>query len=541
MQYNHTMKHPWHHITTIYQIYPRSFRDSSGDGIGDLKGIIQKLDYIKKLGFETIWISPFFASPQSDFGYDIAHYTEISPEYGTMEDALQLIEDVHQRGMKIIFDMVMNHTSIEHVWFKESRSSRDNTKADWYIWRDKPNNWLSMTGGSGWHYAPERDQYYWASFLPFQPDLNYHNPEVKQTMLDIVRFWLGKGVDGFRLDIFNVIYKDANFRDNPFSFKLIPTEDDPSGFFQEAKYTLNQPESFEFARELRKVCSGFGEKLLLGEVSGKQTIIRNFLGGEANDGLGLVFDFEMLDFKFNAAYFRSLIQKIEAHFPDPFMPVYTFSNHDRRRSIHRLGEDQKKAKLLAMLQLTVRGVPCMYYGEEIGMTDLPMPFSTALDPIPHKFKLMPRFVFELLGMAINRDEVRTPMQWDASKHAGFSTAEKTWLPVHKNYPQINVENARRDDTSLLHTITKILKLRAEYRSLREGSLELLDNLPGNVLGYTRKFEGEKLTVLLNFDGFQKEIPVEYEKVLFGYAIQMKTSKAISLDGFGCAILQGPAG
>ena len=210
------MKTPWYHKTTIYQIYPRSFYDSNHDGIGDLKGILSKLDYLHELGFETLWISPFFSSPQADLGYDISNYTDIAPEYGTMDDALQLIEEVHKRGMRIVFDMVMNHTSIEHDWFRESRSSRNNPKANWYIWRDKPNNWKSMTGGSGWHYAKERGQYYWSSFLPMQPDLNYRNPEVKKTMFDIVRFWLGKGVDGFRLDIFNVIYKDAEFRDNPF-------------------------------------------------------------------------------------------------------------------------------------------------------------------------------------------------------------------------------------------------------------------------------------------------------------------------------------
>jgi Glycosidases len=272
------MSIPWYHKTTIYQIYPRSFYDSNDDGIGDLKGIIQKLEYIHKLGFETLWISPFFSSPQADFGYDISNYTDIAPEYGTLDDALQLIDEVHERGMKIVFDMVMNHTSIEHPWFKESRSSRTNPKADWYLWRDKPNNWKSMLGGSGWHFANERDQYFWSSFLPFQPDLNYRNSEVKQTMLDIVRFWLSKGVDGFRLDIFNVIYKDAEFRDNPFAFQLAPTETNPSGFFQEAKYTLNQPESFEFAKELRNVCDEFGDRLLLGEISGDRETTRKIPG-----------------------------------------------------------------------------------------------------------------------------------------------------------------------------------------------------------------------------------------------------------------------
>ncbi len=536
------MNPPWYHKTSIYQIYPRSFYDSNGDGIGDLQGILQKLDYIHELGFETIWSSPFFASPQADTGYDISNYIDIAPEYGSTNDALQLIDEVHKRGMKIVFDMVMNHTSIEHEWFKESQSSKDNPKADWYIWRDQPNNWQSMTGGNGWHYSEERRQYFWSSFLPFQPDLNYRNPEVKKAMFEVVRFWLGKGVDGFRLDIFNVLYKDAEFRNNPFSFKLMPTEDDPSGFFQEAKYTLNQPESFEFAKELRSICDEFGERILLGEVSGNKSVIRRFLGDETNNGLGLVFDFEMLGFQFTADYFRKLIQNIEAHFPEPFTPVYVFSNHDRRRSIHKLGDDLRKAKLLAMLQLTVRGVPCMYYGEEIGMTNLPQSFSTALDPIPHKFKLIPRFAFDALGLTINRDEVRTPMQWNSQKNAGFSTAEKTWLPVHKNYKEINVEQESKEEDSLLNGVKSLLKIRNKEQSLREGSLDILTGLPENVLGYVRKFKDEKIFIVLNFDNQPKEFQFDYSECLFQCLFQLSNEehakeKAIRLNGFGGMILK----
>ncbi len=548
------MNVPWHHRTTIYQIYPRSFYDSNGDGIGDIQGIIQKLDYIRDLGFETIWISPFFASPQSDFGYDISDYTDIAPEYGTMDDALQLIEETHRRGMKIVFDMVMNHTSSEHPWFKESRSSRDNSKADWYIWRPpppsvspqilrilgerKPNNWNSLTGGSGWHFVKERGQYYWASFLPFQPDLNYRNPEVKRTMLEIVRFWLGKGVDGFRLDIFNAIYKDAEFRDNPFSFKLLPTEDDPSGFFQQAKFNLNRPEGFEFAKELRRVCGAFGEKLTLGEVSGSRSTIRKFLGDTHNDGLTLVFDFEMLRFKFRADYLRRLILDLEAAYADPFMPVYVFGNHDRRRSIRHLGGDPRKAKLLAMFQLTVRGVPCVYYGEEIGMTDLPLPYRTALDPVARKFRFAPRFVFNLLRMTGNRDEVRTPMQWDARRNAGFSFAERTWLPVQRKYKEINVEKESGEQGSLLNVIRALLRIRNREKALREGSLRLLECSPNGVLGFEREFENEKLVLLLNFDQREKEIQTAFSDCIFKLSpMDEVKEKAIRLDGFGGMILK----
>ena len=529
---------PWYHKTTIYQIYPRSFYDSNGDGIGDLQGILQKLDYIKGLGFETIWISPFFASPQADLGYDISDYTDISPEYGTMEDVTQLIEEVHRRGMRIVFDMVMNHTSIEHPWFKDSRSSRDNPKADWYIWRDRPNNWNSITGGSGWHYAKERDQYYWASFLSFQPDLNYRNPIVKETMFNIVRFWLGQGVDGFRLDIINTIYKDAHFRDNPFSPKLVPTEYNYSRFFQEPRYNLNRSESFIFAQELRSVSDSYGEKLLLGEATAKREIIRQYLGMDKNDGLGLMFNFEMLNFKFKADYFRQLIKNSENSFPDPFMPVYVFSNHDNRRSITRLGGDLRKAKLLHLFQFTVRGVPCMYYGEEIGMTDVKFPFGSAIDPIPHKFKYVPRLFLDTLGITVNRDEVRTPMQWDASKNAGFSSAEKTWLPVHDNYREFNVEAEGRDGDSLLNTIRKLLEIRKNERALQEGSLELMENLPENVLGYRRSLDGEKIIILLNFDEKKKEVQIESAQNIFKLSGEsLWNSRMIQLDGYSGMILK----
>lgn len=532
------MDKPWYHTTTIYQIYPRSFRDANGDGIGDLRGIIEKLDYLRDMGFETLWISPFFASPQRDFGYDVADYLSISPDFGTMDDALQLIEEIHKRGMRIVFDMVMNHTSDEHPWFKESRSSRTNPKADWYLWRDKPNNWNSLTGGSGWHYAPERDQYFWASFLPFQPDLNYRNPEVKRAMFDIVRFWLSKGVDGYRLDIINVIYKDAEFRNNPFSATFLPKEYDYTSFFQEAKYNVDQPEVFGFARELRSVCDEFGERMLVGEAASRREVLRKYLGCEKNDGLGLMFDFSMLNFKFTVEWFRGLIREVEEVFPEPFMPVYVFSNLDRKRSISRLGGDPRKAKLLALLQFTVCGVPCTYYGEEIGMTDLPMPFASARDPIPHKFKFIPRLVPDLLGLTINRDEVRTPMQWNATENAGFTSGREAWLPVNPNYKQVNVADEESDPSSLLNAFRELLRLRREYKSLQEGSLTLLEGLPRGVLGYTRATGEETIITLLNYGNRETTLDLKFSEVVYKLSERDEAKeKAIRLDGFGGMILK----
>ena len=532
---------PWFHTTNVYQIYPRSFYDSNGDGIGDIQGIIQKLDYIKGLGFQTIWCSPFFLSPQKDFGYDISGYTQIAPEYGTLKDAEQLITEVHKRGMKIVFDMVMNHTSDEHPWFKESSSSRTNAKVDWYLWRDKPNGWRSQTLGKGWHFVKERNQYYWASFLSFQPDLNYRNPEVKKAMFDAVKFWLAKGVDGFRLDMFNSIYKDAAFRNNVASRKEASRHYNTQGFKRSITGSVNQPESFEFAKQLRSVCDSFGDRMLLGEVYGNHQMVRRFLGEKQNDGIGLVFNFEMLRFNFKANYFNHIIGNLEKDFPTPFMPVYVFSNHDRRRSMKRLNGDVRKAKLLHLMQLTVRGVPCMYYGEEIGMQDARMPYKDALDPIPHEHKFVPRFLVDMAGETLNRDELRTPMQWDSTQAAGFSSSSKTWLPVHTNFRQVNVQKEENDQNSLLNMVQQLLKIRNSNTAISAGSLKLLDQklLPKGVLAYLRTLNDEEIVVLINFTKHKKVFQLNgtYNNILAVNKTDSYSNGKICLDTFGGIILK----
>ncbi len=533
---------PWYHHTTIYQIYPRSYYDSNGDGIGDIQGIIQKLDYIKGLGFETIWCSPFFKSPQKDFGYDISDYTAIAPEYGTVADAEQLIAEVHKRGMRIVFDMVMNHTSDEHPWFKESASSKDNSRADWYIWRDKPTHWRSSLKMKGWHFSPQRKQYYWASFLSFQPDLNYRNPAVKKAMFDSVKFWLQKGVDGYRLDMFNSIYKDEEFRSNVASRRAASEKYDTKEYKGEIKAIMNQPESFGFAKELRSVCDTFGDRMLLGEVFGNHAMIKRFLGEEKNDGLGLAFTFDkMLRFKFSAGYFHKLITSLETDFPDPYMPVYVFSNHDRRRSLKRLKGDIAKAKLLHFMQLTVRGVPCVYYGEELGMTDLRMPYRKALDPIPHLFKGVPRFLVDIAGETLNRDELRTPMQWNDTANAGFSNAVTTWLPVHENYRTINAEKELADKSSLCNSIKALLQLRNSNEALSKGTMRLLASkkLPGNVLGYTRETAQQKLLVLINFGRDDKDVmlPGGAKAILHTQGNALLTGNTLKLNGLSAVVIE----
>ncbi|MDZ4843932.1 MAG: alpha-amylase family glycosyl hydrolase [Chitinophagales bacterium] len=519
----------WWRTTTIYQIYPRSFYDTNGDGIGDLQGIIEKLDYIKQLGFETIWISPFFQSPQQDFGYDISDYNSIAPEYGDMQLCEKLIEEVHRRNMKIVFDLVMNHTSAQHNWFLESRSSRDNPKADWYVWRDgkgrgdknPPNNWKAMIGGNGWDYDSLRQQYYWASFLPFQPDLNYRNPEVKQAMLDVARYWLAKGVDGFRLDIFNALYEDASLRDNPFSFRMLPSEENPDVFFQKTKYTLNQEESFQFATELRSVVDEFDnpKRFLVGEVFGDSATLKSYCKHNGKEGLHTVFLFETLGTSFNATLFRHLVEKFEAAFHEPFQPTYVFSNHDRIRSIARLGGSVEKAKLLALLQYTVRGIPFTYYGEELGIPRTEIPMKEGKDPLAERYSWMPQFLVNLSGESLNRDECRTPMLWNEAANAGFcdSTAQP-WLPVSENYNEIHVARQQLDSASLLNFYKQVIALRNATPALQNGKLSVATAYcTKHVFAFYRREGEEKYLVALNFSKKKRAVAAAGEQILSTHA------------------------
>jgi glycosidase len=497
----------WWHETTIYEIYPRSFFDAGGDGIGDLPGIVAKLDYLRDLGIETLWVAPFFASPQADFGYDITDYLSVAPEYGTLDDVDRLISEAHDRGLKVMFDLVLNHTSDQHPWFLESRSSRTNPKHDWYIWADgrgrrKPNNWRAANlTASAWNWSPERGQHYLASFLPFQPDLNYHNPEVKNRMLDVVRFWLRRGVDGFRLDMFGSVMKDAQLRSNPRSWRPRFAEGTPLPEFYAYRYDVNTDEGFEFAREVRAVCDEFAnpERVLVGEVFGPPAGLRRFV--EA--GISLVFLFDFLRFRYRAEFFRRRIAAYEQAFPAPLLPTYVLSNHDRTRSASRVGGDVRKAGVLAVLLLTLRGVPTLYMGEEIGMTNTRVPLRRARDPIARRWGFLPEPIFHglerLIGETINRDEVRSPMQWDASRHAGFCPDDvEPWLPVNENRGERSVAAQDGDADSLLSLHRRLLRLRRERSALRGGDLEVLGGLPDGVLGYRRRSAADEVAVYLNF-------------------------------------------
>lgn len=521
----------WWKETTVYQIYPRSFNDTNNDGIGDLPGIIEKLDYLKETGIETLWISPFYCSPHRDFGYDISDYRNIDPDFGTMEDTERLIEEVHIRDMKIIFDMVLNHTSDEHEWFKESRSSRDNPKRDWYVWKDgcpgnkPPNNWQSQVTGSGWHYDETTDQWYWASFLPFQPDLNYRNPDVKEEMFNTLRFWLDKEIDGFRLDIIGSVYEDPDFRNNPLSHHFLPHEEGSEKLFRSTVMTQNHPDNYEFARELRHLTDEYSPKrILVGETFGSPEVLRNFCGEKTPDALDTVFMFKMLQIPFKAPEFRKIMMQMEIFFPDPWIPTLVFSNHDRKRYASQINNDPRKIKLKTFLQLTARGIPFFYNGEEIGMRQAKLAPQDSFDPVSFPFKKFPDPLFHWINTqtrgGVNRDECRTPMQWDNTPHAGFTHKKKTpWLPVNADFPGINVKSQQSDPDSIYNLHKKLLELRKGCEALKKGAIEFVEpgSLPNkNILAFIRSVANEELLVLLNFNHKKSILPQDWSqlKILF---------------------------
>ncbi len=508
----------WWQKTVVYQIYPRSFKDSRGNGIGDLLGIIEKLDYIKELGVGTIWFSPFFESPQQDHGYDISNFREIDPVYGTMRDFDKLLKEMHERDLKIVLDLVLNHTSINHPWFIESASGRENPKRDWYVWRDgkkpggkkPPNNWKAIPGGSAWKYYENTDQWVYFHFLPFQPDLNYRNPDVKEEMLNTMRFWLDKGIDGFRLDILHTIYEDPELRNNPFSWTLTDSDKKAASLFQHHKYDTNLPETFDFVLELRNLIDEYEpERFLVGEVFGTLGELKKYYGSK-NNGLNMIFLFEFTSkaLSFNPKQISNTISKIDKILPFPYTPTYVLGNHDRDRFISRLKNDVKKAKLLATLQLTLRGVPFIYYGEEIGMSNVKFDLKTSEDPIGRKFSKFPfPQITKLIGFLPTRDRCRTPMQWNDDPNAGFSSNSevRTWLRISEDYKKVNVSKEKNNPSSLLNFYKILLKIRKDNILLQEGKFELiiLGKLGKKVIAYKRIHEKQEIFIYLNFS--EKEI------------------------------------
>src|SRR5262249_8138852 len=404
---------PWWKSAVIYQIYPRSFQDSDGDGVGDLRGITARLPYLVELGIDAIWISPIFPSPMVDFGYDVANYVDIDPLFGTLADFDALLAQAHNLGLKVVLDLVPNHTSDQHAWFVESRSSRDNAKRDWYLWRDggprgaEPNNWLSQFGGRAWELDRHPGQYYYHAFFKQQPDLNWRNPQVRQAIYDAMRFWLRRGVDGFRIDVLWHLIKDDQFRDNPINPNFAPGRPPHESLIP--LYTTDRPEMEDVLAEMRAVVEEFGERLLIGEIYLPLERLVAYYGRDLR-GVHLPFNFSLLTSSWQAATLARLIEEYERALPKGGWPNWVLGNHDWPRIAGRIGPDQ--ARTAAMLLLTLRGTPTIYSGDEIGMPHAKIPSGRIRDPFE---KLVP-------GLGLGRDGGRTPMQLGGTEHAGVSTA-----------------------------------------------------------------------------------------------------------------------
>jgi alpha-glucosidase len=490
----------WWRDGLIYQIYPRSFADSNHDGLGDLPGITSKLDYLADLGVDALWLSPVYPSPDRDFGYDVADYMDIDPRFGSLADFDRLSTEAHERGLRIILDLVLNHTSDQHPWFRESRSSRDNPKADWYLWsppydsalifgdngrgrsRRAPNNWQSIFGGRAWTYAPERDQYYYHMFVPEQPDVNWRNPETRKAMLDVVRFWLNRGVDGFRLDVFNMYFKHERLRDNPFKPGLRAFDR------QQHIYDCDQPEMIPLLQEMRKILDAYPERYAVGETifPTKEKLIRY----SGDDKLHAAFTFDFMWSRFDASrLLRPILDWEGLYCEHGLWPNYVMGNHDtpRMATRHAQGEEDTRLKVLMALLLTLRGTPFLYYGDEIGMRDILLRRGEILDPPGKRYWPFYR----------GRDGCRSPMQWDDSAYSGFST-QKPWLPVHPDYRMRNVKTQQADPNSMLNFTRKLIRLRHEEPALYRGDFTLLTTQPKDTLAYLRHTQEQTFLVAMNF-------------------------------------------
>jgi alpha-glucosidase len=479
-------QHLWWQRGIVYQVYPRSFQDGNADGVGDLPGITRRLDYLRWLGVDALWISPIYPSPMADFGYDVSDYTDVHPLFGTLEDFDRLLAEAHARHLKVILDFVPNHTSIEHPWFRESRASRDSPKRDWYIWRDPapgggpPNNWLSNFGGSGWELDETTGQYYYHAFLKEQPDLNWRNPEVQRAMLDALRFWLERGVDGFRVDVIWHMVKDEDFRDNPPNPTWTPDQRPYDEFLP--IYTADRPEVHDVIARMRGLFDEYDERVLIGEIYlPVEKLVRYY--GEGGSGTHLPFNFQLILAPWDARHIDALIREYESHLPPGGWPNWVLGNHDQHRIASRVGAAQ--APVAAVLLLTLRGTPTMYYGDEIGMHDVEIPPERVMDPYE---KNVP-------GRGLGRDPERTPMQWSAEPGAGFSTVEP-WLPIAEDHETINVEAERDDPDSLLSLYRRLIELRRGSPALEVGEYRPVA-ARGDVLAFRRVHDDERFLVVLN--------------------------------------------
>ncbi len=483
----------WWQRGVIYQIYPRSFQDSNGDGIGDLPGIAARLEYVAELGADAVWISPIYPSPMADFGYDVADYCDIDPMFGTLAHFQQMVDRAHRLGLKVLLDFVPNHTSDRHPWFEQSRASRDNPMRDWYLWRDPapdggpPNNWLSRMGGSAWEWDEQTRQYYYHAFLREQPDLNWRTPAVRGAMDGVLRFWLDRGVDGFRVDVLWLLIKDARFRDNPPNPAYRPGEPQHHRLLQ--TYTEDQPEVHDIVRSMRATLSEYGDRVLIGEIYLPVPQLMKYYGANG-DGADMPFNFQLLSAAWRASDIARLITDYDSALPEHAWPNWVLGNHDNPRVASRVGSAQ--ARVAAVLLLTLRGTPTLYYGDEIGMTDGHIASDEIQDPAELRQP----------GCGQGRDPERTPMQWDGSLPNGGFTSGRPWLPIGTD---TSVRAQDNDASSMLSLYRRLLALRRENPALVQGAIENVAAY-GDVLTYERRYLDQRLFIALNLSRVDATVP-----------------------------------
>ena len=514
----------WWETGVVYQIYPRSFQDTNGDGVGDLAGIATRLEYLKStLGVDAVWISPIFRSPMADFGYDVADYTDIDPLFGTLQDADDVIGVAHDLGLKVIIDWVPNHTSDQHPWFLESRSSRESPKRDWYVWKDPgpggepPNNWLSVFGGSAWKLDGETGRYYLHSFLVEQPDLNWRNPDVVLAMLDTLRFWLERGVDGFRVDVAHFMMKDPLFRDNPpASGSANLLKDQKEYDTQDHLYDKAHPDIFALHCKIRSVIDEYDDRFIVGEIHESDWSKWAKYYGEDLTGLHMPFDFSLLWSPWDANEFRTRIEAQEAVIPEGAWGNHVLGNHDEARFATRFGPERVRSA--AVLLLTLRGTPTMYYGEELGLIDCVVAPGMEQDP------------WGRTHPDLNRDGCRSPMQWTLGPGMGFTTPDaEPWLPFAD--PTTSVETQMDDPSSPLSLYRELLALRRARRELASGDFTMLDDNPDNVLSFARSLDGRSSYVAINFTEEEQPytFPVEVTQLLGTAGPRQGVLRAITLE------------
>ena len=517
----------WANGAVVYHIYPLSFKDSNGDGIGDLKGIIEKLDYLNdgtenSLGVDAIWLSPIYTSPMKDFGYDISDYYNIDPAFGDLEIFNELVRKCHERGVRVVMDFAANHTSVEHQWFVESMSSKDNPKRDWYIWRDgkaeglPPNNWLSVFGGSAWECDKKTGQYYLHSFFKEQPDLNWRNNAVGREMEQVLEFWLHRGVDGFRLDAAYYLIKDDQFRDESPNPNYDPKKDDPYNALLHT-YSNGRPETLETINAFCQVLGLHDDKFIVSEAYVDIPALTQLYGACANN-LHAPVNFNLISMGWDAKTHKTFVDDFESSLTPNDLPTYVLGNHDRSRVTTRLG--QERARLAAMLELTLRGMPFIYYGEEIGMEDTPIPQQQILDPLE---KNVP-------GFNLGRDPERTPMQWNAKAKSGFTNA-KPWLPINENYKTINVEKELSDPRSTLNLYRQLVHYRKQSPALLKGRYVPIDCVNDSIFAFVRQLGGDRILVILNFSNDPQTTSTQFHrgKVAISTYLDKEKEGAINLE------------